>query len=140
MSVAVLQAHRVVLNPTRAKARDLERHTGAARFTYNWALAPVRANIGQRAPERSYGLGGEDLTLVLGGTQQHRLRRQAMSFKITHKTSAQELPFPTREAAEAYAEEHGGGLDNWTVSMTRVSVVLSPHQQTRASVGARTSR
>jgi nitrous oxide reductase accessory protein NosL len=63
-----------------------------------------------------------------------------MSFKITHKTSAQALPFPNREAAEAYAEEHGGGLDNWTVSMTRVPVVLSPHHETRPSAGARTPR
>jgi hypothetical protein len=66
MSVAVLQAYRVALNPTPAQARDLERHAGAARFTYNWPLAAVRTNIGQRAAERSYGLGGEDLTPVLG--------------------------------------------------------------------------
>jgi putative transposase len=64
MSVAVLLAYRVALDPTRA--RDLERHAGAARFAYNWALATVRANIDQRAAERPYGLGGEDLTPVLG--------------------------------------------------------------------------
>jgi putative transposase len=64
MSVAVLLAYRVALDPTRA--RDLERHAGAARFAYNWALAAVRANIGQRAAERPYGLGGEDLTPELG--------------------------------------------------------------------------
>ena len=63
MSVAVLQAYRFALDPTRAQARNLERH--AARFAYK-PLAAVRANIGQRAAERSYGLGGEDLTPVLG--------------------------------------------------------------------------
>ena len=63
MSVAVLQAYRFALDPTRAQARNLERH--AARFAYK-PLAAVRTNIGQRAAERSYGLGGEDLTPVLG--------------------------------------------------------------------------
>jgi putative transposase len=58
MSVAVLQAYRVALDPTRARARNLERHASAARFAYNWALAAVRANIDQRAAERSYGLEG----------------------------------------------------------------------------------
>ena len=62
MSVAVLQAYRFALDPTRAQARNLERH--AARFAYK-PLAAVRANIGQRSAERSYGLGGEDLTAVL---------------------------------------------------------------------------
>jgi putative transposase len=74
MSVAVLQAYRVALDPTRA--RDLERHAGAARFAYNWALATVRANIDQRAAERPYGLGGEDLTPVLGWNLPRRAGNQ----------------------------------------------------------------
>jgi hypothetical protein len=67
MSTAtVTQAYRFALDPTPAQARDLERHAGAARFAFNWALAAVKANIGQRAAERSYGLDGEDLTAALG--------------------------------------------------------------------------
>ena len=67
MSTAtVMQAYRFALDPTPAQARDLERHAGAARFAFNWALAQVKANIGQRTAERSYGLDGEDLTAPLG--------------------------------------------------------------------------
>jgi hypothetical protein len=66
MTVTVMQAYRFALDPTPAQARDLERHAGAARFAYNWALAAVKANIGQRAAERSYGLDGDDLTPILG--------------------------------------------------------------------------
>lgn len=67
MSTAtVMQAYRFALDPTPAQARDLERHAGAYRFTFNWALAAVKANIGQRAVERSYGVAGADLTVSLG--------------------------------------------------------------------------
>jgi putative transposase len=63
---AVMQAYRFALDPTPSRARDLERHAGAARFAYNWALAAVKANIGQRAAEKSYGVSEQDLTAVLG--------------------------------------------------------------------------
>ena len=67
MSTAtVMQAYRFALDPSAAQARDLERHAGAARFAFNWALAQVKANIGQRTAERSYGVDGEDLTASLG--------------------------------------------------------------------------
>ncbi len=65
-TTTVMQAYRFALDPTPAKSRDLERHAGAARFAFNWALAQVKANIGQRTAERSYGLDGEDLTDSLG--------------------------------------------------------------------------
>ncbi|MBP2329960.1 putative transposase [Kibdelosporangium banguiense] len=64
-AVTVIQAYRFALDPSAAQARNLERHVGAARFAFNWALARVKANIGQRAAERSYGLGGEELTPAL---------------------------------------------------------------------------
>lgn len=38
----------------------------AYRFAFNRALARVKANIGQRTAERSYGVEGEDLTAWLG--------------------------------------------------------------------------
>ena len=66
MTVTVMQAYRFALDPTPAQARDPERHAGAARFAYNWALAAVTATIAQRAAERSYGLDGDDLTPILG--------------------------------------------------------------------------
>jgi putative transposase len=66
MTARVMQAYRFALDPTPSQVRDLERHVGAARFAYNWALAAVKANLGQRDAERSYGLDGEDLTAALG--------------------------------------------------------------------------
>src|SRR4030081_4107806 len=67
MSTAtVMQAYRFALDPSAAQARDLERPGGAARFAFNWALAQVKANIGQRTAERSCGVDGEDLTAALG--------------------------------------------------------------------------
>ncbi|WP_212841585.1 IS607 family element RNA-guided endonuclease TnpB [Catellatospora sp. IY07-71] len=62
----LVQAYRFALDPTPAQDRDLHRHAGAGRFAFNWALATVRANLGQRAAERTYGLDGEQLTPALG--------------------------------------------------------------------------
>lgn len=53
MSGAVMQAYRFALDPTPAQDRSLARHAGAARFAFNWALAAVKANLGQRTAERS---------------------------------------------------------------------------------------
>lgn len=60
------QAYKFALDPTPAQVRDLERHAGAARFAYNWALGQVEANIGQRVAEKSYGFDGDQLTPALG--------------------------------------------------------------------------
>jgi hypothetical protein len=51
-----LVAYRFALDPTSAQARALRSNAGAARVAFNWGLARVRANLGQREAERSYGL------------------------------------------------------------------------------------
>ena len=66
MSTVVTRAYRFALDPTPRQVRDLERHAGAARFAYNWALAAVKANSGQRTAERSYDMTSEELTPTLG--------------------------------------------------------------------------
>jgi transposase len=63
---AVMRAYRFALDPTPTQAHDLQRHAGAARFAFNWALAAVKANIGQRSAEKSYGMSEQDLTPALG--------------------------------------------------------------------------
>jgi putative transposase len=68
MSQTVMQAYRFALDPTPAQQRSLAVHAGAARFAYNWALAAVKANAGQRAAERSYGIADGELTPALGWT------------------------------------------------------------------------
>lgn len=64
--MTVVRAYRFALDPTPSQARDLERHAGAARFAFNWALAAVKANLGQRAAETSYGVAADMLTPTLG--------------------------------------------------------------------------
>jgi putative transposase len=55
--LTVIQAFRFALDPTPRQVRYLLRHAGAARLAYNWGLARIRANLDQRAAERSYGMG-----------------------------------------------------------------------------------
>src|ERR1019366_1050148 len=55
-------AYRFAMDPTPAQERALRSHAGAARVAFNWALARVKANLGQREAEKSYGITGDDLT------------------------------------------------------------------------------
>ncbi len=59
-----LQAYRFALDPNQVQLAGLRRHAGAARFAYNWGLARVKAALGQRDAEKSYGLTGDLLTPV----------------------------------------------------------------------------
>ncbi|WP_207786444.1 helix-turn-helix domain-containing protein, partial [Micromonospora globispora] len=62
----VVQAYRFALDLTPGQERAVLAHTGAARVAYNWALARVKAVMGQRAAERSYGVVESGLTPTLG--------------------------------------------------------------------------
>lgn len=53
---------RFTLDPNRGQHRRLLAHAGAARLAYNHQLARVRANLDQRAAERSYGVPEAQLT------------------------------------------------------------------------------
>jgi IS605 OrfB family transposase len=55
-------AYRFALDPTPAQARALASNAGAARVAFNWGLARVKANLGQREAEKSYRLAAGDLT------------------------------------------------------------------------------
>jgi IS605 OrfB family transposase len=57
-----LLAYRFALDPTPAQERALRSHAGAARVAFNWGLARVKANLGQREAEKSYGITGDGLT------------------------------------------------------------------------------
>jgi Putative transposase DNA-binding domain/Helix-turn-helix domain len=58
----VIQAYRFALDPSPAQEAALRSHCGAQRFAFNWGLARVKANLGQREAERSYGMSEELLT------------------------------------------------------------------------------
>jgi putative transposase len=60
--VIVNQAYRFALDPTPDQVRALLSHAGASRKAYNWALALIKAQMDQRAAEKSYGLTGDQLT------------------------------------------------------------------------------
>ena len=57
-----LLAYRFALDPAPAQERALRSHAGAARVAFNWGLGRVKANLGQREAEKSYGITGDDLT------------------------------------------------------------------------------
>ena len=57
-----IQAYRFTLDLTAGQERDVLAHAGAARVAHNWALARVKAVMGQRAAERSYGVAEDLLT------------------------------------------------------------------------------
>jgi putative transposase len=50
------------LDPNRAQHQQLLAYAGAARLAFNHHLGRVRANLDQRASERSYGIAEADLT------------------------------------------------------------------------------
>jgi putative transposase len=59
------QAYRFALDPSPAQERALRSHAGGARKAYNTMLALVKATMGQRQAERSYGIAGAGLTPAL---------------------------------------------------------------------------
>src|SRR5664280_2388503 len=57
-----LLAYRFALDPTPTQVANLASHCGAARVAYNWGLAHVKAVMGQREAETTYGVPIEALT------------------------------------------------------------------------------
>lgn len=111
---SVAQSYRFALDPTPAQVRMLESHCGAARFAFNHMLAVVKANMGQRQAERSYGTADHELTPT-----------QGWSLAALRKTWNQHkngvAPWWAANSKEAY----NSGLDalaralrNWNTSRT----------------------
>ncbi len=53
---------RFTLEPTREQDLQMLAHAGAFRLAFNHQIARVKANLDQRAAERTYGIAGADLT------------------------------------------------------------------------------
>ncbi|HKR49455.1 MAG TPA: helix-turn-helix domain-containing protein [Pseudonocardiaceae bacterium] len=49
----MIRAYLFALNPTDAQAEEFRSHCGAQRYAFNFGLALVKANLDQRAAERS---------------------------------------------------------------------------------------
>jgi putative transposase len=112
VSITVTQAYRFALDPTPRQVRDLLRHAGAARVAYNWGLARIKANLNQRAAERSYGITDDDLTPVLGWSL-YAMR------KDWNQAKEQVAPWWAECSKEAYntgLDQLARGLKNWADS------------------------
>lgn len=109
-----LQAYRFALDPTPAQDRALRSHCGGARFAFNWGLRRVKASIGQREAEKSYGIAGDDLTPALSWSL-YSLRKDWNAAK------AHVAPWWAENSKEAYScglANLAVALQNWKDSRT----------------------
>lgn len=108
MSTAI-QAYRFALDPTSEQDAALRSHCGAQRYAHNWGLAQVRANLDQRAAERSYGVADNDLTPSLSWSA-YSLRKAWNQAKETV------APWWAENSKEAYSSGLANlatALGNW---------------------------
>jgi putative transposase len=106
---AVVQAYQFALDPAPEQEAMLRSHCGAQRYAFNWGLARVRANLGQREAEKSYGITGGDLTPSLSWSA-WSLRRD---WNAAKETAA---PWWAENSKEAYAAglaNLAAALGNW---------------------------
>ncbi|MFD7159879.1 IS607 family element RNA-guided endonuclease TnpB [Kribbella sp. NPDC059898] len=104
-----LRAYKYALNPTSRQARYLEGHCGAARKAFNWGLGRVKANLGQRAAERTYGIPNELLTPTISWTM-YSLRT------AWNQVKDDVAPWWAEYSKEAYASgltQLAAALKNW---------------------------
>ncbi len=112
------QAYRFVLDPTPAQAEALGSHAGGARFAYNTMLAVLRANLDQRAAERSYGIAGTDLTPPMSWSFQS-LRNEWNRRKHALAVGEDGMPWWPENSKEVYANACRAlseALSNWDAS------------------------
>ena len=112
MTEQVVQAYRFALDATPAQERDLSRHAGAARLAYNWGLARIKANLGQREAERSYGIDEAELAPAVNWSL-YGLR------KAWNQAKNEVAPWWGECSKEAYntgLDQLARGLKNWSDS------------------------
>ena len=107
---AVIRAYLFALDPTEAQADAFRSHCGAQRFAYNFGLALVRVNLDQRAAERSYDIGEDQLTPPVSWSA-YSLRR------AWNEAKNQRAPRWAQNSKEAYS----GGLANLATALSNWS-------------------
>jgi putative transposase len=103
----MIRAYLFALDPTDAQVEAFRSHCGAQRFVYNWGLARIKANLGQREAERSYGVAEADLTPAVSWSA-YSLRRDWNAAK------EQMAPWWADNSKEAYSS----GLANLATALT----------------------
>jgi len=112
------QAYRFALDPTPAQEGALNSHAGARNFAFNTMLAAVKANLDQRAAEKTYGLDEDDLTPYLGWSMPS-LRNEWNRLKHAVAVRPDGTPWWDQNSKEAYAsgcQSLANALQNWSVS------------------------
>ncbi|AEF38967.1 IS607 family element RNA-guided endonuclease TnpB [Hoyosella subflava] len=114
----VLQAYQYALDPTGPQTSMLESHAGGARFAYNTMLRAVKANLGQREAEKSYGIASADLTPSMSWSFQSL--RNGFN-RLKHQVAVREdgTPWWEENSKEAYAnacKNLAAALKNWDES------------------------
>ncbi|OBB14673.1 transposase [Mycolicibacterium conceptionense] len=107
-----MRAYRFALDPTPAQEQQLRSHCGAARFAYNHMLALVKANLEQRAAERTYDIPDQELTPPVSWSF-YSLRNQWNQIK------SDVAPWWSENSKEAYANgiaNLAAALSNWSTS------------------------
>jgi transposase len=102
-------ACRFALDPTPARERALRSHAGAARAAFNWGLARVKANLGQREAEKSRGITPDDLTPSISWSL-HSLRKD---WNAARDTVAPWWGECSKEAFNTGLDQLARALKNW---------------------------
>lgn len=108
----VIRAYLYALDPTDAQAQGFRSHCGAQRYAYNFGLALVKANLDQRAAERSYGITGDQLTSAVSWSA-YSLRR------AWNEAKHDAAPWWAENSKEAYSSGLANlaiALGNWSAS------------------------
>jgi putative transposase len=114
----VAQAYQFALDPTPRQVEALLSHAGGARFAYNTMLAAVKANLDQRAAERSYGIAEAELTPCMDWSFQS-LRNDWNRRKCTAAVRDDGTPWWSDNSKEVYANACRAlaeALSNWGAS------------------------
>ncbi|GGM82974.1 transposase [Lentzea pudingi] len=110
--VTVIQAYRFALDPTAGQYSALRSHCGAQRYAFNWGVARIRANLDQRAAEKTYDISGDQLTPPVSWSA-YSLR------KDWNQAKNEVAPWWAKNSKEAYSSglaNLAAALGNWAAS------------------------
>ena len=112
--VTVIQAYRFALDPTVGQQAALRSHCGGQRYAYNWGLARIKANLEQRAAEKSYDLPDDQITPAVSWS--------AFTLRKEWNQAKQDVaPWWGENSKEAYSSglaNLAAALKNWQDSRT----------------------
>ncbi len=110
----MLQAYQFALDPTPEQDVALRSHCGGQRYAFNWGLARIKANLGQRDAERSYGIPDAELTPSVNWSA-YSLRKE------WNEAKGEVAPWWGENSKEAYSSglaNLAAALGNWSDSRT----------------------